>query len=266
MQPEVISSSKNPVVKQLRQLMGSAHTRKASDLAVAEGIHLVDSLLRSGGRLESLIYAESARNNLEVKQLIKLSQSQARQHIVLKDSLFEAISRLHAGVGVLAVFEPSRPALKSPLIEEAILLEAVQDPGNLGMILRSVAAAGFQQAYLSVGTASAWSPKALRAGMGAQFSLRVYEQVDLIELVKASQLPVLATDLSGSESIYQAELSQPFIWLFGNEGQGVSSELLSLATSRLNIPQAASAVESLNVSAAVAVCLFEQRRQRLQNI
>jgi len=257
---EIITSAKNPVVKNIKKLLTSARQRRQQGLAVAEGAHLADSLLKTDTVVRQVVYAESALENPEVSQLAKaLGRFDS---MVLKDGLFESISSIHANVGLLVVFEPKKPEPSKQLSDDALLLEDIQDPGNLGTILRTAAAAGIGSVYLSPDCASVWSPKVLRAGMGAQFELAVYHDVDLYSLITSSRVDVLATDLSAEQTIYQLDLNAPTAWLFGNEGQGVSAKLLEVCTKRVIIPQAGAAVESLNVSAAVAVCLFEQQRQR----
>jgi TrmH family RNA methyltransferase len=114
--------------------------------------------------------------------------------------------------------------------------------------------------YCSAGTVFAWSPKVLRAGMGAHFSLQIHEHADLARLLETARVPVLATSSHASASIYDTDLSQPVAWLFGHEGQGVDAELLALASERVAIPHLGP-IESLNVAACAAVCLFEGVRQ-----
>src|SRR5690606_9392723 len=124
------------------------------------------------------------------------------------------------------------------------------------------AAAGVKAIMLSPGCASPWSPKALRAGMGAQFSLVIHEAVDLATAMRDAQIPTLATTLAtDASSLYSTDLRRPVAWLFGSEGQGVSESLAQSTTNRILIPQADSSVEPLNVAAAAAVCLYEQYRQ-----
>ncbi len=136
----------------------------------------------------------------------------------------------------------------------------MQDPGNVGSILRSAAAAGIKQVYCSAGTAFCWSPKVLRAAMGAHFVLEIFENVELAALVRASQIAVLATSGYAKQRVYDVDLRQPVAWLLGHEGQGVADDLMALATHRVVIPHAGR-VESLNVAACAAVCFFEQLRQ-----
>lgn len=264
METLVISSAKNPTVKHLRKLLSNGKYRHEKDLAVAEGIHLVSSLLESHCQAQLYVCSESSRTNQEAAELIARLERDGVKGLVLKDRLFESLSEVHAAVGIMVVF--TLPVVETrKLLESAIILEEIQDPGNLGTILRTAAAAGIKSVYLSPGSASAWSPKTLRAGMGAQFSLAIYENIDLLPLVQSTVLPVLSTSLQAELTIYQADLTSEVAWVFGNEGQGVSPELLEACTQKLIIPQAESSVESLNVAASVAVCLFEACRQQISN-
>jgi TrmH family RNA methyltransferase len=106
-----------------------------------------------------------------------------------------------------------------------------------------------------------WSPKVLRAGMGAHFVLNIVENVNLASLIRSSTIPVLATSSHVAQSLYDTDLTRPVAWLFGHEGQGVADELMSLATHQVTIPQRPG-VESLNVAASAAICFFEQVRQK----
>lgn len=259
---DVLTSAKNPKLKRVKKLLTNSSFRHKESSAVGEGVHIVRSYLDSGYLPETVVYAESALQNQEIATIFSQLDAVGVDELVVKDSLFESISEVDASVGVLIVFElPTIPALET-LTAEAVILESVQDPGNLGTILRTAAAAGVGQVFLSHGSASAWSPKALRAGMGAQFSLDIHESVEVVSLAKNSKVPVLATDLSGAKSLYDTDLDRDVAWAFGNEGQGITDGLRDACTQTVLIPQAASAVESLNVAASVAVCLFEQRRQR----
>jgi TrmH family RNA methyltransferase len=175
--------------------------------------------------------------------------------------MYQALSQVENGIGILFLVDTPSAAMPERLKECAVLLDNLQDPGNLGSILRSAAAAGIEYVFCSPGTAFAWSPKVLRAGMGAHFILKIFENVDLITLVKSAKVPVLATSSHADKQLYDVNLAQPVAWLFGHEGQGVSEELLSMAMHRVAIPHLG-AVESLNVAASAAVCLFEQVRQK----
>ena len=136
-----------------------------------------------------------------------------------------------------------------------------QDPGNLGSLLRSAAAAGIHQVFLSKSSVHAWSPRVLRAGMGAHFMLNIYEQCELEPLMRTFKGRVIATSHHAKSSLYELDLTGKVALLFGNEGAGLSQELLAAAHSVASIPMPGKA-ESLNIAAAAAVCLFERVRQQ----
>jgi TrmH family RNA methyltransferase len=141
-----------------------------------------------------------------------------------------------------------------------VLLEDIQDPGNLGAILRSAAAAGVQTIYLSKHCADVWSPKVLRAGMGAHFVLSIQENADLPQVAQGLPGMLIAMSLDADQSLFDLQLTGPVAFAVGNEGVGLSTELAQMATQRVKIPMPG-AVESLNAAAAAAVCLFERVRQ-----
>jgi TrmH family RNA methyltransferase len=276
-----IQSRDNAQYKQLRQWASSAQARRKSGMTLLDGVHLCEAWLQHRGVPALCVVAESALSHPEVAALVAQCESNANSNaksnsntnstpgvaecVLLPDALFTPLGQVEHGVGILfavkvpdvAVSGHSSPSLQSA----ALLLDSVQDPGNLGTILRTAAAAGIQQIYCGPGTAAVWSPKVLRAGMGAHFVLEIYEDVDLVQLIRQASVPVYATEPDAPKTIYTADLRAPSAWLFGHEGQGVSEQLLALATERLSIPQSAQ-VESLNVAASVAICLFEQCRQR----
>lgn len=258
----IITSSSNPEFKQLKKLTSSKERRKQG-LAIAEGIHLAKSLIDSELVINKIFLAESALNNSEISELLQ-SQRLAIKQLLLADHLFESITSVHAAVGLSAVFTPPvRPDTITPLTTSALLLEDIQDPGNLGTILRTAAASDITTVQLSSGCASAWSPRALRAGMGAQFHLDIHENVNLAKSIQQAQAKTLVTTLSSdSHNLYETDLSQPTIWIFGNEGQGVSQQLIKLASQQVHIPQATAGIESLNVAVAASICLYEQYRQQ----
>jgi TrmH family RNA methyltransferase len=142
-----------------------------------------------------------------------------------------------------------------------LLLEGIQDPGNLGSILRSAAAAGCDAVFLSPACADAWSPKVMRAAMGGHFALHIYEQQNLPDIAKQFSGKVLATSLQAAHSLYDCDMAGAVALMVGNEGAGLTNNLLVCATERVSIPMPGK-VESLNVAAATAICLFEAARQR----
>ncbi|CAM8646065.1 SpoU rRNA methylases [Oxalobacteraceae bacterium] len=275
-----IQSRDNAQYKQLRQWASSAQARRKSGMTLLDGVHLCEAWLQHRGVPALCVVAESALSHPEVAALVAQCESNANSNaksksntnstagvaecVLLPDALFTPLGQVEHGVGILFAVKVPDAAVSghaSPSLQSAaLLLDSVQDPGNLGTILRTAAAAGIQQIYCGPGTASVWSPKVLRAGMGAHFVLEIYEDVDLVQLIQQASVPVYATQPDAPKTIYTADLRAPSAWLFGHEGQGVTEQLLALATERLSIPQSAQ-VESLNVAASVAICLFEQRRQ-----
>ena len=137
----------------------------------------------------------------------------------------------------------------------------MQDPGNVGTLLRSAAAAGIDQVICTKGSASLWSPRVLRAGMGAHFSLQTFENIALEDLLPQFKIPVYVTSSHRSSSLYSKDLRKACVWILGNEGQGVSDYALQHAEA-VTIPQPGGQ-ESLNVAIAGSICFFEMVRQRI---
>lgn len=258
-----ITSAQNHTIKMIRQFGTSAKLRKEFNQTLFEGIHLCQAYLESGGEPVYCVISDSSLKNPEVVAIA--SQLREEECILVPDSLFTSLSTVENGVGILFVVSIPESEKVERIITDALLLDGVQDPGNMGTLLRTAAAAGVQKVYLSEGSASAWSPKVIRAGMGAHMALEIHEKADLVTEVKNATVPVFTTSLHAKKTLYEAGLTQPSAWLFGAEGAGVSEELLSLTEGEQVIIPQESNVESLNVAAAAAICLFEQRRQRLSD-
>lgn len=257
-----ISSRDNAWYKALKQLATSSAVRRKSGRTMLDGSHLCQVYLAQCGQPLHCVVNQDCQHHPEIMALM---QACAEHTILLPDALYQAVSPVEHGLGVLFVVETPVQTLPPSfrLTHNAVLLDQVQDPGNFGSILRSASAAGIKHVYCSAGTAAAWSPKVLRAGMGAHFLLHIYETVDLLALLQDSPIPVLATSSYASQTLYDMDLQQQVAWLFGHEGQGVSAELLQQASCQIAIPHATS-MESLNVAACAAVCFFEQLRQNRQ--
>ena len=257
---KAVSSRENPFYKELRHLAGSSQARRKAGKSLLDGVHLCQAYLDLRGMPLHCMVSEDALANPEVDDVVRRCEAAHTHVTALPDALFSALSQVEHGVNLMFLIETARPVQPQALVESAVLLDGVQDPGNVGSILRSAAAAGVKQVYCSAGTAFCWSPKVLRAAMGAHFVLEIFENVDLAALVRASNIAVLATSGYAKERLYDVDLRQPVAWLLGHEGQGVADDLLALATHRVVIPHAGR-VESLNVAACAAVCFFEQLRQ-----
>lgn len=256
-----VLSRDNPHYKSLRQMATSAQARKKAGQTLLDGIHLCEAWLAHRGAPQLCVISESAGMHPEVVAIAEACQSLQTQVLRLSDTLFSPLSQVEHGIGVLFVIDTPKSPIHGRLETAAILLDNVQDPGNLGSILRTSAAAGMRRVYCGSGTVHAWSPRVLRAGMGAHFVLDIVESSDLQALIDSASVPVLATGTQAASALYDLDLRAPCAWLFGNEGRGVSPSLLQSCTRQVSIPQS-SAIDSLNVAASVAICLFEQMRQQ----
>lgn len=254
-----ITSRENPDFRFWLRLAQARVGRTDVDRVLLEGQHLCEAWCDHNGPPLVLIVGESMQAEQWVRELWQACEPSRR--IVLQDALARLLSQVEHGPAVYCVVAPPRPALPDRIAQACLWLDRVQDPGNLGTLLRTAAAAGLGCAMLSQGCAQAWSPKVLRSGQGAHFALQIHEHADLASLVPRLDVPLAVTTLERARSLYDVDLRRPCVWLFGNEGQGVAADLLACATTRIRIPQDR-AVESLNVAAAAAVCLFEQRRQQ----
>lgn len=253
-----IASRDNALFKELAQLAGSARERRRRGCSLIEGVHLCQAYLERHGQPQQAVVSESAGAHPEVRALLA---ALAAEPVLLSDALFAALSAVEHGVGIAFVVETPRPALPEAIDGDCIYLDRLQDPGNLGTVLRSCAAVGLARIVTAPGTAWCWSPKVLRAGMGAHFHLQIHESVPWEDFVPRLRVPVYAATADGARPLYRTDLRPACAWVFGREGEGVAAPLLAAASLRVAIPQAA-AVESLNVGVAAAVCLYEQLRQR----
>lgn len=245
--PTVITSRDNPLLKRLRLLAHDSTAYRKQGQVWLEGDHLCRALLARGHRPATAVFSESfwpqAPHDL---------RDAAQQIVVVPDALMAGISGLESPAGVGFVWH--LPAAVTPQAGAAtVVLDRLQDAGNVGSILRSAAAFGFGQVFALKGTAALWSPKVLRAGMGAHFGLRLIEgllEVDLAGL----DVPLLVTSSHQGDWLHEASLPWPCAWVLGHEGQGVGAALTARANGFVRIAQPGGE-ESLNVAAAAAICL-----------
>jgi TrmH family RNA methyltransferase len=255
---KTVTSRDNPVVKGLRALVTDAREVRAQKRTVLDGPHLIEAYRCQGGMPEMLVVSESGAGNAEVAGLVQAYPDV--ELLQLPDGLFRDVSGVATPVGILAVISVP-DAAAGPVEGCCVMLEAIQDAGNVGAILRTAAAAGVREILLGQGCAGAWTPRVLRAAQGAHFGLRIREQVDLEQALRDYRGTGVATVARDGTPLFDLRLAGDVAWLFGNEGAGLSGRLLSLAAQRATIPMAAD-TESLNVAAAAAICLFEGVRQR----
>lgn len=253
--PKHITSRDNPFYKRLKKLADSARERRLSGQTLLDGAHLLQAYADGGGVPQALLLQEAA-TSAEIAAL--LARFSAVQQVCLPHALFAELSPVATPSGLLALIDIPHPALP-PAPQFGLLLEDLQDPGNLGSVLRSAAAAGVDAVWLSKGCADAWSPKTLRGGQGAHFALPIVERAELTAVAAAYAGRTLAACLHG-ESLFALDLRGPTAFIIGNEGAGLSPDLLQVAAQRYTVPMPGR-VESLNAAAAAAVSLFEKVRQ-----
>jgi len=253
-----ITSRDNPFFKSLLKLAASSRARREAGQTLLDGPHLLRAFLDSGSRPLHLLQNDSALRDAEIAELLTRCADIPRT--LLDDALFRQLSELKTPNGLLALIDI--PAAAETQGRFALLLEDIQDPGNLGSILRSAAAAGCDAVFLSPGCADAWSPRVLRAAMGGHFALNIHESADLIAIARGFGGNILAASLRADTPLYDCDLRGNLAFAIGNEGSGLSPQLQAAVQQCFIIPMPGK-VESLNAAAATAVCLFEAVRQRL---
>jgi RNA methyltransferase, TrmH family len=244
---QYVSSASNALLKDLRRLAHDNTAYRKQGRVWLEGDHLCRAALARGVRPELALYAESFWQSAAAEW-----SQQAARNIVVADALFEGLSSLESPARMgFVVTLPAQPDVVPGTA--AVILDRVQDAGNVGAILRCAAAFGFGQVIAIKGTAALWSQKVLRAGMGAHFALRLIEAADEGSL-DALRVPVITTSSHAGELLHRQKLPWPCAWALGHEGQGVSEAIASRSALSVRIAQPGGE-ESLNVAAAAAICL-----------
>ncbi|TAK82684.1 MAG: RNA methyltransferase [Betaproteobacteria bacterium] len=243
----MISSRENARVKRWAKLMRDARLRRQERRAILEGPHLVAEALQARIEPVALLVSESGLAQDEIRHLVK-----QREHVLLSDAVFRSIADAQTPQGIAA--EIALPEIEAR--GDCVFLEAVQDPSNVGAIIRTAAALGAGTVVLDQDCADAWSPKALRAGMGGHFKLAVRQVALLAKELEDFSGTVVCTVPENGISLRQAELRGRLGWVFGAEGRGLSEATMQRAKVKLTVPMAAG-TESLNVAAVAAICLYE---------
>jgi len=253
-----VTSAANPHYQALRKLVQSSQERRKTGFSVLDGVHLAAAYLEHVGLPRRIAVSRSGLGNAEVQTL--LDAMKGVEIFELGDALFGGLSSVATPTGILSVVDTPGPRSVPQDMDACVMLEDLQDPWNLGSILRSCAAAGVRHVLLSKGSVQAWSPRVLRAGMGAHFVLSIYEQTDLHAAARDFPGRFIATRARAPQTVFDTDLTGTLGFVFGNEGAGLSAGLLEAAESVVSIPMPGKS-ESLNVAAAAAVCLFERVRQ-----
>lgn len=274
----IIRSHHNTKLKTLKNLIRSARQQKFANFSILEGIHMAETAIEANIAVTQWVISEKALSDKKFFHLFEQTKffqeielNHLERTLILDEKLFSSISDLKSPEGILGIFHPRLSELSCALKETVIILDSLQDPGNVGSILRIAVAAGVKHVIAMRGNVLLWSPKVLRAGMGAHFHLYLYEKFSFDAVVRFVKVPFIVTVSSNKKylgqypsSIFASRLNGEAAWIFGNEGSGVTLRWKNYVDHLLTIPQSSS-IESLNVAASVAICLFEQKRQKLQN-
>jgi TrmH family RNA methyltransferase len=251
----VLSSRDNPKVKRWAKLAAEGRYRRAEKRALIEGPHLLAAALEHGYKPVAVLATQEGAADREIATL--LGRSGVRP-VIVTESVFRRVVDAENPPAVAA--EIAIPETNKKEASRIVFLEGVQDPSNVGAIVRSAAAFGVGRVVLDRACADPWSPKALRAGMGGHFGLQIKETRDLGAEVEAFKGTVACAVPRGGVALGEAALDGSLAWIFGGEGRGLSAEIIRRADLRVTIPMARG-TESLNVAAAAAICLYEASRK-----
>ena len=252
---QALSSRDNPLLQRVRRLARGGTAYRKERAVWLEGEHLCSALRAHGRAASHALIAQGAWEQPALRELAAHAALVAR----IPDALFAQLSALEApgqGIGFLCPLDDALPiAADAP----TLVLDRVQDAGNVGSLLRSAAALGFTQVLALEGSAGLWSPKVLRAGMGAHFGLRLIEGLAAAAVVDALDVPLLAASAHAALALHDARLPFPCAWVLGHEGQGIAPALEARCAKVLRSAQPGGE-DSLNVAAAGAICLYATRQ------
>jgi TrmH family RNA methyltransferase len=256
----VITSSQNSKIKLVRALLGRAKERREGNAFVVEGVRLVEEAVSSKWEIRFVLYDESL--NERGKSQVERLKSRGVDVEMVSQSLMKSLSETETPQGILAVLANSQlPVPNSPNF--ILIPDQIRDPGNLGTLLRSAAAAGVQAVLLPPETTDAFAPKVVRSGMGAHFRLPIHAMIweEIQQQIK--ELQVFLADMNG-QSCWGTDLRQPLALIVGGEAEGASKEARKLSREKISIPMSGD-IESLNAGVAGSVLMFEVVRQRSVN-
>ncbi|VBB08763.1 trna/rrna methyltransferase spou type [Lucifera butyrica] len=268
---EQIISPQNPLVKMAASLKQKKNRDKYGLFAV-EGSRLAEEALKSGWPVEYCFFTAEDSQNERAGKIIEMLQSRSCRMLQISRSLYDKISDTEQGQGVILLIKKRQADIKAVFNNKEtsllIVLDELQDPGNVGTVIRTADAAGCDGVILTPGCADLFSGKTIRASMGSLFHLPVVEAMPksaVISMLREKKIKLAATALNDADIYFEADLRDSLAIILGNEGQGVSDEMLSAAAVKLHIPLYGQA-ESLNVAASAAVILYEAARQRRVNL
>jgi TrmH family RNA methyltransferase len=257
---KAITSADNPSYKRWVRLAESAREVRVQRRTLAEGPHLAEAIHAARHPVEALLLRRDAERP-EIRQWVDRFIAQDAPAFELAPALFDRLSPVERGSGLLLLI--TVPDTPQPGNGDALYLDGIQEPGNAGALLRVAAAAGVRNVLAAPGTVALWSPKVLRGAQGAHFRLGLSEDVAPSRVRAAHPMPWVGATAHAGTPLWAAQLTSTAIgFMVGAEGSGLSEAALAACDQQITIPLA-SGVESLNVAAAAAVCLFERRRQEM---
>ena len=259
---QVIISKENEKIKQIHKLKDKKY-RDEMGLYMVEGIKTVNEAIEEGADIQTIVICDDSNEQNELKQ--KMLYEVAKYDILyVNQKVFEFISQVMHPQGILAVIKKNEPKEINYKEDIIVVLDDIQDPGNLGTIIRTIDSIGLKQIILSRGTVDAYSPKVVRSTMSGIFRVNVIEVnniVESIENMKKHGYKVIVTSLGAHKSIYNVSYHKTVI-VIGNEANGVSNEVMRIANEKVKIPMLGK-TESLNAAVATGVVLYEAVRQKL---
>ena len=256
---KLLTSDSNPLFRRWLRLATTPRATRELGQSLAEGLHLAQTIGRSQWPVNAALVRRGTSDEAVERALAQLPPR--TEHYQLAAALYDRISPVEHGVGLTLVIpvEQAPPPVASR--EDVVYLDAIQDPANVGAVLRTAAAAGIAHVLCGPSTAAAWAPRVLRAAMGAHFRIRISEGVGAEALGDSLAGDWIGAVVQDAPSLWACELPRQAVgWAFGSEGGGLSQAVLARCMLRVRIPLSRD-IESLNVAAAAAVCLFERRRR-----
>lgn len=260
---QTITSKDNELIKHIRKLKDKKY-RDESNEYVVEGVKLVEEAVKENAKIKQIIVCEDTTRTYEIPTHIMLEIAKY-ECISVSDKIFNIITQVTNPQGIMAIIEKNAQNAKIDYTQDIIVvLDDVQDPGNLGTILRTVDSIGLNQIIVSKGTADAFNSKVVRSTMGAIFRIKIIEVENLAQAIKEMRkhhFKLMVTSLQTKNSIYDIDFYKKII-VIGNEANGVSKEIQDMADEKAKIPMLGR-TESLNASVATGVVMYEYVRQKL---
>ena len=260
---QVITSKDNELVKHIRKLKDKKY-RDESNEFIIEGTNLIEEAVKEKAKIKKVIICEDTTKTYEMPTNIRLEIAKY-ECIYVSEKIFNLITQVTNPQGIMAIVEKTAKEDEIDYTQDLIvMLDDIQDPGNLGTILRTIDSIGLKQIIVSKETADAFNPKVVRSTMGAIFRIKIIESenlIDTIKNIKKHHFKLIVTSLQTDNTIYDINYNKKII-VIGNEGNGVSKEIQDMADEKIKIPMLGK-TESLNASVATGIVLYEYVRQKL---